>query len=115
MIDIIALIICLICIYLGGYFIIRGWTLDNDKFSLFIGATIIFMVILYAFVFHSDNTQYVPAEPLAHNKTQTVFTTDKGTYTVDGLYPNGTYMLTVDGDNVLVVWQAVEGIEEGLG
>lgn len=60
---------------------------------------------------NSYNTQYLPAEPLAYNQTQTIFTTDKGAYTANGLYPDGTYMLTVDGDNVLVVWQAVEGGE----
>lgn len=56
------------------------------------------------------DTQYIPAEPLAYNQTQTVFTTDRGTYTADGLYPDGTYLLTVDGkEDVLVVWQAVDG------
>ena len=54
-------------------------------------------------------TAYIPAETLAHNQTQTVFTTDEGTYLADGLYPDGTYLLTVDGEDVLVVWQAVDG------
>lgn len=58
---------------------------------------------------NSIDTQYIPAEPLAHNQTQTVFTTDRGTYIADGLYPDGTYLLTVDGKDVLVVWQAVDG------
>ena len=57
----------------------------------------------------NDNSRYIPAEPLAHNQTQTVFTTDEGTYIADGLYPDGTYLLTVDGKDVLVVWQAVDG------
>lgn len=56
-----------------------------------------------------DNNQYIPAEPLVYNKTQTVFTTDEGIYLADGLYPDGTYLLTVDGKDVLVVWQAVDG------
>ena len=56
-----------------------------------------------------NSTTYTPAEPLAHNQTQTVFTTDRGTYTADGLYPDGTYLLNVDGKDVLVVWQAVDG------
>lgn len=58
---------------------------------------------------NNDNSQYIPAEPLTHNQTQTVFTTDEGTYIADGLYPDGTYLLTVDGKDVLVVWQAVDG------
>ena len=57
----------------------------------------------------SNTMTYVPAETLAHNQTQTVFTTDRGTYTADGLYPNGTYLLTIDGKDVLVVWQVVDG------
>lgn len=58
---------------------------------------------------NNDNSQYISAEPLAHNQTQTIFTTDEGTYIADGLYPDGTYLLTVDGKDVLVVWQAVDG------
>lgn len=58
------------------------------------------------------STVYVPAETLANNQTQTVFTTDKGTYIADGLYPDGTYLLTVDGKDVLVVWQTVDGKNE---
>ncbi len=58
---------------------------------------------------NSIDTKYIPAEPLAYNQTQTVFTTDKGTYIVNGLYPDGTYLLTVDGKDVLVVWQVVDG------
>lgn len=61
------------------------------------------------------DTEYIPAEPLAYNQTQTVFTTDEGTYLANGLYPDGTYLLTVDGKDVLVVWQAVDGEEVGLG
>lgn len=55
------------------------------------------------------NTNYIPAEPLAYNQTQTVFTTDEGTYIANGLYPDGTYLLTVDGEDILIVWQAVDG------
>lgn len=56
-----------------------------------------------------NSTTYTPTESLVHNQTQTVFTTDRGTYTADGLYPDGTYLLTVDNKDVLVVWQAVDG------
>ena len=113
--DIVILIICLAGLLVGGYLIIRGWTLDNDKYSFFIGVAIILTVVVYAFVFPSDSAKYIPAESLAHNQTQTVFTTDEGTYLADGLYPDGVYLLTTDGKDVLVVWQAVEGEEVGLG
>lgn len=62
-----------------------------------------------------NNTQYIPAEPIAYNSAQTVFTTDKGNIIVNGVYPDGVYMLDMDGDTVLVVWQAVDGEEVGLG
>lgn len=54
-------------------------------------------------------TDYVPAEPISYNQTKTVFTTDKGMYIADGLYPDGTYLLTVNGKDVLFVWQVVDG------
>ena len=62
-----------------------------------------------------NNTQYIPAEPIAYNSTQTIFTTNKGNIIVNGVYPDGVYMLDMDGDTVLVVWKAVEGEEVGLG
>lgn len=60
-------------------------------------------------------SEYIPAEPIAYNSTQTVFATDKGNIIVNGVYPDGVYMLDMDGDTVLVVWKAVEGEEVGLG
>ena len=83
-----------------------------------IGTVIGFITFIFGIstlVFLEDgysSIAYVPAETLAHNQTQTVFTTDRGTYTVDGLYPDGTYLLNVDGKNVLVVWQIVDGENE---
>ena len=80
-----------------------------------IGTVIGFITFIFGIstlVFLEDgygSTAYVPAEPLAHNQTQTVFTTDKSTYIANGLYPDGTYLLTVDGKDVLVVWQSVDG------
>lgn len=87
----------------------------NEPIIYIIGAIFLIVVIIGGFelkiprLSNSINTQYIPAEPFAHNQTQTVFTTDKGTYIADGLYPDGTYLLTVDGKDVLVVWQAVDG------
>jgi len=79
-----------------------------------IGIVIGFIIFIIGFstIFLFDDgyssTVYVPAEPLSYNQTQTVFTTDKGMYLADGLYPDGIYLLTVDGKDVLVVWQAVD-------
>ena len=78
--------------------------------ELIAGGLVCFIIGFSAVITMSyDNTQYISAEPLAYNQTQTVFATDEGTYTTDGLYPDGTYLLTVDGNDVLVVWQAVDG------
>lgn len=78
-------------------------TFFNGLIGLIIGAIASFIPI------KETTIDYIPAEHLAHNPTQTVFTTDEGTYIVDGLYPDGTYLLTTDGKDVLVVWQAVDG------
>lgn len=82
----------------------KGWI------GVIIGFIIFFIGLSTLFLLEDGygSTAYVPAETLAHNQTQTVFTTDKGTYLADSLYPDGTYLLTVDGKDVLVVWQAVD-------
>lgn len=59
--------------------------------------------------------QYIPAEPIVYNSNQTVFNTEKGNIIANGIYPDGEYLLDMDGDTVLVIWQAVNGEEVGLG
>lgn len=104
---------CMIILIGAGIAIIIISTEDKESVTFLFGLIlIIFGVIGFLGLdelVNNDNSQYIPAEPLAHNQTQTVFTTDEGTYLVDGLYPDGTYLLTVDGKDVLVVWQAVDG------
>lgn len=78
-------------------------TFFNGLIGLIIGLIASFIPI------RETTIDYIPAEPLAHNQTQTVFTTNEGTYLADGLYPDGTYLLTTDGKDVLVVWQAIDG------
>lgn len=84
---------------------------SKNLIGTIIGFIIFILGFLTIFSFEKGygSTAYIPAEPLAHNQTQTIFTTDRGTYTTDGLYPDGTYLLTVDSKDVLVVWQAVDG------
>lgn len=109
------LILCVaIIIALGAVFIFCGLE-DGVGIVCIFGAIFLLVGILGGFELkdfyynNSYDTQYIPAEPLTHNQTQTVFTTDEDTYIADGLYPDSTYLLTVDGKNVLVVWQAVDG------
>lgn len=86
----------------------KGWIGTIIGFIIFI----IGLSTLFLLDAGYGSTAYIPAEPLAHNQTQTVFATDKGTYLADGLYPDGTYLLTVDGKDILVVWQAIDGENE---
>ena len=84
-------------------------TFFNGLIGLIIGLIASFVPIM------ETTSEYIPAEPIAYNSTQTVFTTNKGNIIVNGVYSDGVYMLDMDGDTVLVVWQAVEGEEVGLG
>ena len=84
-------------------------TFFNGLIGLIIGLIASFVPIM------ETTSEYIPAEPIAYNSTQTVFATNKGNIIVNGVYPDGVYMLDMDGDTVLAVWQAVEGEEVGLG
>lgn len=112
MIGMVANVGCMMITLAIGVVILAVGLAEKEKEGIVLGL----VSIIIGFVAVVENpygkSQYIPAEPLAHNQTQTVFTTDKGTYFADGLYPDGTYLLTVDGKDVLVVWQAVEG---GIG
>lgn len=102
-------IACMITIIIFGVIFIFASALGEDititLFGLMISSFCVIGLLGLTELMGSNNSQYIPAEPLARNQTQTVFTTDKGTYLADGLYPDGTYLLTVDGENVLAVWQ----------
>lgn len=106
-----AIICTAFCVVISiGVFIVGA--MEKEWSCILIGS--ITLIISVSGLFACSNiehntTIYIPAEPIAYNQTQTVFTTDEGTYIADGLYPNGTYLLTVDGKDVLVVWQAVDG------
>lgn len=108
-------IICIALLISISIIVIFYGVADEEPVGCVIGAIFLIVAIMGIFELktprlnNSIDTQYIPAEPLAYNRTQTVFTTDEGTYLVDGLYPDGTYLLTVDGKNVLAVWQAVDG------
>lgn len=105
-----------ICLVLGLTVLLVS--IEEKEWLFMLIGVVISFVAVNGLIFCNNvkyNTTYIPAEPFAHNQTQTVFTTDEDTYITNGLYPEGTYLLTVDGKDVLVVWQAVEGIEEVLG
>ena len=64
-------------------------------------------------------TYYLEAEPLAYNyeANLTYFTSTEGQFKAEGIYPENTYLLTMDNngtrdkkdDIVLVVWEPSEG------
>ena len=64
-------------------------------------------------------TYYLEAEPLAYNyeTNLTYFTSAEGQFKAEGIYPENTYLLTMDNngtsdkedDIVLVVWEPSEG------
>lgn len=113
------IIVSISCIAAFAAFIALGMihavlgAMDKKITNVLFGLTLIIFGVIgelgLAELVDNNNSQYIPAEPLAHNQTQTVFTTDEGTYLAKGLYPDGTYLLTVNGKDVLVVWQAVDG------
>ena len=98
-----------ICLTLGS---VATLVCVEEKEWLFMFISIVIVFVGVNGLIASNTMVYVPAETLAHNQTQTVFTTDRGTYTADGFYPDGTYLLNVDGKDVLVVWQTVDGENE---
>lgn len=110
---IVVLVICIIIIISDGIATVIASIINEEIINFIFGLVLSILGVIgflgFEELVNNDNSQYIPAETLAHNQTQTVFTTDRGTYTTDGLYPDGTYLLTVDGKDVLVVWQAVDG------
>lgn len=105
-------LMCVVSIALVGIFLLFTAAQDKDLGGYIFAVAILLFGALGVCGLNDavkDGGNYIPAEPLAYSQTQTVFTTDEGTYLADGLYPDGTYLLTVDGNDVLVVWQAVDG------
>lgn len=108
---------CFFGILLGVIIVASGYA--DDKWPDILLGVIIFVISIISCIYmvvkndHILDTYYLPAEPLAYNTTQTVFITDQGTYTVDGIYSNNKYLLALDTNNtkntsddiVLVVWE----------
>ena len=118
MIEVIGLVAnvgCMMIAFAMGAVILAVGLAEKESQGIVLGLVLIIVGFVAVVENRFNNTQYIPAEPIAYNSTQTVFTTDKGNIIVNGVYPDGVYMLDMDGDTVLVVWQAVKGEEVGLG
>ena len=117
----------IIIIIIGVIFIILGiWAGSNAKYvrHLLCGACLAWVGAIFVFfgiwcITHPTATYYLEAEPLAYNYETniTYFTSAEGQYTAEGIYPENTYLLTMDNngtsdkedDVVLVVWEPSEG------
>ena len=70
-------------------------------------------------IINPTTAYYLEAEPLAYNyeANLTYFTSTEGQFKAEGIYPENTYLLTMDNngtsdkkdDTVLVVWEPSEG------
>ena len=81
--------------------------MNKESFGIVLGSILSIICLVVIVLFAIKIEVHTEVEVLGYNQTQTIFATDKNTYLVDGHYPDGTYLLTVDGENVLDVWQAV--------
>ena len=94
-----------------------------DKISQFLCSTIVIcfgaFTVYTGFILMETTTYYLEAEPLAYNyeANLTYFTSAEGQFKAEGIYPENTYLLTMNNngtsdkedDIVLVVWEPSEG------
>lgn len=94
-----------------------------DKISQYLcsAITVCFsaVMVFFGFCFTETTTYYLEAEPLAYNYevNLTYFTSAEGQFKAEGIYPENTYLLTMDSngtndkkdDIVLVVWEPSKG------
>ena len=117
----------IVIIIIGVIFVILGlWAgicADYVR-HLFCGACLawigaIFVLFGFWCISNPTTTYYLEAEPLAYNYETniTYFTSAEGQYIAEGIYPENTYLLTMDDngtsekedDVVLVVWEPSKG------
>ena len=94
-----------------------------DKISQFLCSTIVIcfgaFTVYTGFILMETTTYYLEAEPLAYNyeANLTYFTSAEGQFKAEGIYPENTYLLTMNNnetrdkkdDTVLVVWEPSKG------
>ena len=113
------------CIIFGVLSVILGFWVGThaDKISRLLcgGFTAWFgaIIVFFGFWLASSATYYLEAEPLAYNyeTNLTYFTSAEGQFKAEGIYPENTYLLTMDNnrtsnkedDIVLVIWEPSKG------
>ena len=117
----------IIFIIIGVIFVVLGfWAGWNSKYfrHLLCGMCLAWIGLILVFfgiwcIVVNDTTYYLEAEPLAYNyeTNATYFTSAEGQFKAEGIYPENTYLLTMDNngtsdkedDIVLVVWEPSKG------
>ena len=115
------------CVIVGIFLVVLGaWTIiSSDYVCHFLCGTCLgcIGIIMTLFgIFGTTNpttTYYLEAEPLAYNyeANLTYFTSAEGQFKAEGIYPENTYLLTMDNngtsdkedDIVLVIWEPSKG------
>ena len=115
------------CVIVGIFLVVLGaWAgIYSDYFRHFLcGMCLGYIGVIMALfgIFDTTNpttTYYLEAEPLAYNYevNLTYFTSTEGQFKAEGIYPENTYLLTMDNngtsdkkdDIVLVVWEPSKG------
>ena len=117
----------IIFIIIGVIFVVLGFWAGWHSYyfrHLLCGACLAWIGLIFVFfgiwcIVINDTTYYLEAEPLAYNyeANLTYFTSAEGQFKAEGIYPENTYLLTMDNngtsdkedDIVLVVWEPSEG------
>ena len=114
-------------IIIGIFFAVLGiWAIISSGYVChflcgtclgYIGVIMVFFGIVDTI--NPTTTYYLEAEPLAYNyeTNLTYFTSAEGQFKAEGIYPENTYLLTMDNnrtsdkedDIVLVVWEPSKG------
>ena len=113
------------CIIFGVLSVILGFWVGAhaDKISRLLCGVITawfgVAMMIFGFQLVSNTTYYLEAEPLAYNyeANLTYFTSAEGQFKAEGIYPENTYLLTMDNnrtsnkedDIVLVIWEPSKG------
>ena len=116
----VCIIISIISVFLGIWIGISAdclYQFLGGICSAFSGIILTFICLF--FIIDSTTTYYLEAEPLAYNykANLTYFTSAEGQFKAEGIYPENTYLLTMDNngtsnkedDIVLVIWEPSEG------
>ena len=115
------------CIIIGVIFVALGlWAGTSSDYirHLLCGMCLSWWGAILAFfgiwcISNPTTTYYLEAEPLAYNyeANLTYFTSAEGQFKAEGIYPENTYLLTMDNngtsdkkdDTVLVIWEPSKG------